>query len=312
MNPNNPSSGTSRRTILVTLAAAPALPQLLLPIRAQAQAQPTPSSTTLDARQFAGTHAGTTADPWPGSAIKAAIDSLSDATGTVFVANGIWNVASLLTINRDNWTLQGESRDGAVIQFTGTGQLWFGSERGISKATFTGLFFRGDTLTQAGSPQSGLRISNAKNCSFNNNKITGHQNGSIPAVFFEGGDTVTITKNLIIGAPTGAASLQLQALGGTADSGFVVTENEWDSGNIVLIGLDNVQVTKNYMHNKTLGNMIAIMACGRWNEACYNVTIDGNTVDAGGANGAIITGLPNDLHHRRLRHHQQHYQGHWR
>jgi len=72
-------------------------------------APPTSTVPCVDARGFSpdGPHAGTLADPWPGVAIKNAIDSLNDATGTVCVANGYWNVDSALSINRRNWTLQG-------------------------------------------------------------------------------------------------------------------------------------------------------------------------------------------------------------
>jgi hypothetical protein len=48
------------------------------------------------------------------------------------------------------------------------------------------------------------------------------------------------------------------------------------------------------LHNRTLGNTIAILICGPWTGTSQNITIDGNTLDAGGANGAIISGLPND------------------
>jgi len=51
MNPNSPSRGISRRVLLATLAAAPALPQLLLPTAARAQASPLASWNDGPAKQ---------------------------------------------------------------------------------------------------------------------------------------------------------------------------------------------------------------------------------------------------------------------
>ena len=96
--------------------------------------------------------------------------------------------------------------------------------------------------------------------------------------------------------PQGGAPLQLQTLGGTPNSGFVVSQNTFDSSNLVLIGLNNTKVTNNYFSNRTLGNSIGIEIAGPYTGTSQNITIDGNTVDAtvGSANGAIISGLPQD------------------
>jgi len=75
------------------------------------------SDTDIDAKRIAGVriasefavakHAGTAADPWPGTAIQAAIGDLPAFGGTVFVPAGTWNVASPLRITRSDLTLMG-------------------------------------------------------------------------------------------------------------------------------------------------------------------------------------------------------------
>jgi hypothetical protein len=252
----------------------------------------------LDARQFSDVaHAGTLADPWPGSAIKAALESLPATGGTVSVADGIWQIDSTLTINVNNFNLVGQSLN-AELRFTGAGVMWFGSAGGgtggISNSTITMLTINAGTLATT-DMHAAIRISNAQNCNFNANKILGHQNGGIPAVFFEGGYNNRFYDNTMIANPTsGGETLQLQTLGGTANSDFFISRNTFDSTPLVIIGLDNVQITNNTLHNRTLGNSIGIMVSGPYGGTNRNVVIDGNTMDAGSANGAVIAGLPQD------------------
>jgi len=182
--------------------------------------------------------------------------------------------------------------------FTGAGQMWFNSTLDPAvamSATISTLTINASTLTMA-SPQSAMRFSNCQNCSFNNNQILGHQNGLIPAVFFEGGSNNQFLNNTTTAGPQGGAALQLQALGGTPNSGFVVSQNTFDSSNLLHIGLNNTKVTNNYFSNRTQGNMIGILVCGPWTGTSQNITIDSNTLDAmvGNWNGAFITGIPND------------------
>src|SRR5262249_13849879 len=151
------------------------------------------------------------------------------------------------------------------------------------------------TINANTSPQSAMWFSNAQNCSFNNNQILGDQNGSIPAVVFEGGSNNQFLNNTITAGSGGGAPLQLQALGGAPNSGFVVSQNTFDSSNLVLIGLNNTEVTNNYFSNRTLDNSIGILIAGPYGGTSQNITIDGNTLDASiGNNGAIISGLPQD------------------
>src|SRR5262245_34075034 len=242
---------------------------------------PTLTGPTLDARQFSTvTHAGTVSDPWPGTAILSALMALPATGGTVTVADGVWKIDSPLQLNGvNNFNLVGQSIN-AQLMFTGAGQMWFGSAGGgVSNATISTLTINANTLTMA-SPQSAMRISNAQNVSFNNNQILGDQNGSIPAVFFEGGSNNQFLNNTITAGSGGGAPLQLQALGGTPNSGFVVSQNTFDSSNLLLIGLNNTNVTNNYFSNQTLGNFIGIEISGPYDGTSQNITIDGNTLDA--------------------------------
>ena len=75
------------------------------------------SNTDIDAKRIAGIriasefasskHAGTSADPWPGSAIQAAMDDLPAGGGVVFVPGGTWNASSPLRITRSDIALGG-------------------------------------------------------------------------------------------------------------------------------------------------------------------------------------------------------------
>src|SRR5262249_17758879 len=100
---------------------------------------PSTGPITLDARQFSTiAHAGTVADPWPGTAIQRALMALPATGGTVMVADGVWNIDSLLLVDSNNFNLVGQSRN-AQLMFTGAGQMWFGSANGISNATLSSL-----------------------------------------------------------------------------------------------------------------------------------------------------------------------------
>jgi hypothetical protein len=211
--------------------------------------------------------------------------------GTVTVADGVWKIDSLLQLNGvNNFNLVGQSVN-AQLMFTGAGQMWFGGVSGVSNATISTLTINANTLALAS--DAAMRFSNAQNVSFNNNQILGHQNGSIPAVFFEGGSNNQILNNRITAGPQGGAPLQLQALGGTPNSGFVVSQNTFDSSNLVLIGLNNTKVTNNYFGNQTLNNTIGILIVGPYAGTSQNITIDGNTLVAMN-NNAFISGIPND------------------
>src|SRR5215470_2154173 len=77
--------------------------------------------TTLHATLFsAAPHAGTRADPWPGSAITSAINSLPQSGGSVIVDDGIWLFDSNQVVSRGNFVLQGSSLNAQLIFTTGS------------------------------------------------------------------------------------------------------------------------------------------------------------------------------------------------
>jgi len=284
-----------RRNFLHLAAGAAALPAVSRFAWAQAYPSPPPSSTTLDARQFSTSpHAGTASDPWPGDAIRSALMALPATGGTVMVADGIWKIDAVLRFNGSNFNLVGQSLNAQLV-FTGAGQMWFGSGSGISNATISTLTINANALPMS-SPQAAMRVSNAQNCFFKNNRVLGHQNGAMPAVFFEGGINNQFLDNTLIASPSGGDLLQLQPLGPTGNSGFVVSHNTFDSGMLYVIGLNDVQIRNNTFHNQTLGNYIGLMVSGPFAGVCHDIVVDGNTVDAtvGSANQAVIGGLPQD------------------
>jgi parallel beta helix pectate lyase-like protein len=265
-------------------------------ISGTAPPEPPLPSDVVDARQFSPTpHAGTEADPWPGQAIADAFASLPSAGATVWLADGVWNVSTALRINNPIWTLTGQSLNAKIVFTTLYGRLWFGDQVNPITCTISNLTLDASKLDFKA--DSGLRVSNAQNSFFKNNYVIAHANGGQPPLFYEGGSNNEFSGNTIIdGSGTGGDGFQLQALGGTPNSGFVVKQNEFDSVGVWLIGINDLQFINNTIHNKKLGNAVGVLACGDFGHTIHNVKIDGNTVDAtlGGGNQASISGLPND------------------
>lgn len=83
------------------------------------------TDTDIDAKRIAGIriatefasakHAGTPADPWPGSAIQAALDDLPVSGGIVFVPSGTYNASNPIAITKSNVTLTGTGSSSRVI-----------------------------------------------------------------------------------------------------------------------------------------------------------------------------------------------------
>lgn len=269
-------------------AAGPTPPEPIPP-------QPVPGDV-IDARTFSPQqHAGTEADPWPGQAIIDALKSLPSTGGTVWLADGIWLINSKLQLDGvNNFTLTGQSRN-AQIMFKGTCELWIGGVNfgGVSNATITKLTINAGTL--AFSTPSAIRVSNARDCTFTDNQVLGHPSGSIPAMWWEGGSNNKFIKNAFAGGAQGGDSvLQVQPLGGTPNSGHLISENTFDSVALYIIGLSDSIISKNIFTNQALNNAIGIMICGEWAATSRNMTVDSNTVDARNQNDATISGLPND------------------
>ncbi len=115
-----------REALKMGLAAGGGVLAALLTTRVIQSAQGAPgdgiagttiSNTDIDAKRIAGVriasefasakHAGTTADPWPGSAIQSAMDDLPATGGMAFVPAGTWNASSPLTISKSFVRLAG-------------------------------------------------------------------------------------------------------------------------------------------------------------------------------------------------------------
>lgn len=266
----------------------------------------------LDARNYSttGVHAGSSADPWPGLAIKNALDALPGilqpgCTGTVFVSDGIWLIDSLLQVDGvNNFILEGEST-AAELRFTSSAsvnhQIWMGgggsSFGGFTNGRFTGLTFNANGLSSF-SAFAALRLTNANNMIFENNIVLGHGNGAVPATFTEGGTNNIYRFNTFIGGSNGGDNtLQIQPGNtGVPKTGFTITNNTFTDTGPVGIGISNCEISYNTLTNPDTGGFIAILFCGgtSTSDICTNVTLDHNTVNAGGANGAYVGGIPND------------------
>jgi hypothetical protein len=259
------------------------------------------SAGAADARAFSpAPHAGTLADPWPGSAIVSAILSLPASGGTVLVADGIWQFnSSLSVLNQNNVSLVGNSTN-AHLLFTGAGQLNIGRE---GTSAIQGLLISSLTIDANNLPSNNVEVPfwvwNCQGCVMTGTTILGNANGSVPAVEFIGGINNSIIGNSVVGF-AGGPQLQLNPLADGTDSQFNISQNTIDSANLYFLGLSNTQVTQNHLTNKTLGNTIAIYYCGGFDYQITGVLIDGNTIDASNSNSALISALPNELNGNSL------------
>src|SRR5215468_2012978 len=78
------------------------------------------NGATVHTKSFsAAPHAGTMSDPWPGSAITSAINSLPQSGGTVIVDDGIWLFDRDQQVSRGNFILQGSSLNAQLIFTSG-------------------------------------------------------------------------------------------------------------------------------------------------------------------------------------------------
>src|SRR5215471_6258548 len=117
----------------------------------------------------------------------------------------------------------------AILRPTGTGQLGFGaSGTSAANCTFKTLTLDASALNSSG-VVPGFRFSNAQNFIFKDNRLIGHPAGSVPGTYFEGGYNVLIFNNNVITGAIGGATLQIQTLGGTPDSEFLISRNYFDS-----------------------------------------------------------------------------------
>jgi hypothetical protein len=249
---------------------------------------------TVHAKGFsAAPHAGTMSDPWPGSAITSAINSLPQTGGTVIVEDGIWLFNSNGRVSRGNFVLQGSSLNAQLI-FT-TGSLQIGAEgRDIFDVTISTV-----TVDQSGADMNAgqaIQLWQCNSCELSDSVLYGHSNGSQAVFITFGGSDGRILRNKFISRSAGGSQLQINPLSDSSNSGFLVANNELDSVNILIIGANNLHVTSNYMHNQTLANFIAIMFTSTTTPSS-GLLFDYNVIDAttgGGGQGAVISGIPQD------------------
>jgi hypothetical protein len=248
---------------------------------------------TVQAKSFsAAPHAGTKSDPWPGSAITRAINSLPQSGGTVIVADGIWLFDSDQLVSRGNFVLQGSSLNAQLIFTTGTLKIG---------AVGTDIFdVTISTLTvdpsSANINAEAVQLWQCNSCELSDSVLYGHSNGSLAVFITFGGSDGRILRNKFLSRSAGGSQLQINPLSNTSNSGFLVANNELDSVNILIIGANNIHVTSNYMHNQTLGNFIAMMFTSVTTPSS-GLLFDYNVIDAttgGGGQGAVISGIPQD------------------
>jgi hypothetical protein len=140
-----------------------------------------------------------------------------------------------------------------------------------------------------------VQLWQCNSCELSDSVLYGHSNGSVAVFHTFGGSDGRILWNKIISRSAGGPQLQINPLGDSSNSGFLVANNELDSVNILIIGANNIHVTSNYMHNQTLGNFIVIMFASV-NIVTSNLLFDYNVIDAtvGDSNGAVLSGIPQD------------------
>jgi hypothetical protein len=248
---------------------------------------------TVHAKSFsAAPHAGTKSDPWPGSAITRAINSLPQSGGTVIVDDGIWLFDSDQRVSHGNFVLQGSSLNAQLIFTTGT--LTIGAEgTDIFDVTISTL-----TVDQSSADINALQavqLWQCNGCELSDSVLYGHSNSSLAVFITFGGSDGRILRNKFLSRSAGGAQLQINPLVDSSNSGFLVANNELDSVNILIIGANNIHVTSNFMHNQTLRNFIAMMFTSVTTPTS-NLLFDYNVIDGAFVygQGAAISGIPQD------------------
>jgi hypothetical protein len=252
---------------------------------------------TVHAKSFsAAPHAGTKSDPWPGSAITRAINSLPQSGGTVIVDDGIWLFDRNQVVSRGNFVLQGSSLNAELLITTGSLEIGPVADAGpaISGVTLSTL-----TVDQSSAPPNsstqGVQLWACNGCELSDSVLYGHANNSVSVFITFGGSDGRILRNTFTSRKTGGSQLQINALYNTSNSGFLVANNNLDSVNMLLIGMGNIHVTNNTITNQTLANFIGILFASR-NVPTSGLLFDYNTIDAttDPGQGAVISGLPED------------------
>ena len=251
---------------------------------------------TVHAKGFsAAPHAGTMSDPWPGSAITRAINSLPQTGGTVIVDDGIWMFDSDQVVSRGSFVLQGSGLNAQLIFTTGTLKI------GAPGTDIFDVTISTVTVDQSGADinaSGAVQLWQCNSCELSDSVLYGHSNVAMAVFIAFGGSDGRILRNKFTSRSAGGSQLQINPLPleDSSNSGFLVANNELDSINILIIGANNIHVTSNYMHNQTLGNFIAMMFASVTTPTSH-LLFDYNVIDAttgGGGQGAVISGIPQD------------------
>ena len=162
---------------------------------------------TVHAKSFsAAPHAGTKSDPWPGSAITRAINSLPQSGGIVIVDDGIWLFDGDQRVSRGNFVLQGSSLNAQLIFTTGT--LKIGAEgTDIFDVTISTL-----TVDQSSANINALQavqLWQCNSCELSDSVLYGHSNGSVAVFNTFGGSNGRILRNKVISRSAGGPQLQI-------------------------------------------------------------------------------------------------------
>src|SRR5262252_3464472 len=144
---------------------------------------------TVHTKSFsAAPHAGTMSDPWPGSAITSAINSLPQSGGTVIVDDGIWLFDSDQLVSRGNFVLQGSSLNAQLI-FT-TGSLIIGAVgTDIFDVTISTLTVDGSSANAVSPNNEGeaVQLWQCNSCELSDSVLYGHSNSSLAVFITFGG-----------------------------------------------------------------------------------------------------------------------------
>lgn len=285
----NSSKNTShmlrRGLVALTLAAA------MTCAGAAAHAQ------TVNAKSFVtGTqYAGTDESPWPGSAIANAINKVAAPGQTVFVPAGVWLIDQPIVVTKSSFTLKGDQQK-TVLRFVGDGRLFVnGGEAptpGVTNVVISNFTMNTEAITaDALAP---IHVRNCSGCRASYNQFGDRPNGGAVAVLmFEGGSNGTVNLNSFT-----FSYVQINPLGGTPNSGFLISQNNFNNAAILTIGINASRITRNTMTNTASGGPVMIRVASPNGGMSSDMLVDYNSLDAtldpSKLNFAMIAGVPQD------------------
>src|SRR6516164_9406707 len=158
-------------------------------------------------------------------------------------------------VSRGSFVLQGSGLNAQLIFTTGTLKI------GAPGTDIFDVTISTVTVDQSSADinaANAVQLWQCNSCELSDSVLYGHSNGSVAVFNTQGGSDGRILRNKFISRSAGGPQLQINPLGDSSNSGFLVANNELDSVNILIIGMNNIHVTGNYMHNQTLPNFIAI------------------------------------------------------